>query len=151
MVDLYAVAPPGGYLDLATLEQLPRESGGVMVLYPTVSEASLPRDVHRVISRSTALHGTLRLRTSPEIVPARVYGHCFEDGKHENLHHLIACGPCDTVAFDFDFVLKEGFKSGREADPRPVVQLAFEYTAIFPARPPAPEDGAHPAAAAAMP
>lgn len=131
-MDLYAVSPPNGYLDLATLEQLPRESGGMLVLYPGVAEASMPRDVHRVVSRPTALHGTLRLRASPEIVPARAYGHCFEDGRFDNLHHLIACGPCDTVAFDFDYVLKEGFRSGREADLRPVVQMAFEYTVLFP-------------------
>lgn len=113
----------------------------MMVLYPTVAEASMPRDVHRVVSRPTALHGTLRLRTSPEIVPARAYGHCFEDGRFDNLHHLIACGPCDTVAFDFDFVLKEGFRSGREADLRPAVQMAFEYTVIFPSSSPQDAQG----------
>ena len=58
----------------------------------------------------------------------------------ENLQHVLACGPADCVAFDFDFV-SDGFAAppagGRGGEAKPAVQMAFEYTVIV--TPPAAE------------
>jgi len=135
VVDLFAVPPPGGAscLDLASLEPLPRLSCGVLAFYEHgPGDAPLPRDLHRILSQPTALHGTLRVRTCPELRVARAYGHCYEDRAHDALYHIIACGQHDTVAFDFEYATSEGFGAPSTVDQPPAVQVAFEYTILLP-------------------
>jgi hypothetical protein len=108
-------------------------------------------------SQPTALHATLRLRTSPELRAPRAYGHVVTDASFDAIYHMSTCGcvllvsqnrlqrapdaaawrirPHDCVAFDFEFASSEGFSAPSAVDQPPAVQLAFEYTIILPARP----------------
>ena len=77
------VAPPGGaaYCDLATLRFLSVESGGVVLLYGGVEDATLPQDLYRLLGRPSAFGGVLRVRTSKEFTAVRAYGHFFPDAQ----------------------------------------------------------------------
>ena len=122
VVDVFALPPAGTgttpgapFMDLGTVAPLARASGGLLALYPPTSPAAqtkatpllaspssaghpLARDVHRLMAGPAALHCTLKLRCSPELRPARVYGPFVGSARDGNVsrgdevHLMGACG-----------------------------------------------------------
>jgi hypothetical protein len=138
--ELFVVAPRDGEVqqpvDLASLKPLATLSGGSLLMYePSADDAwaSLPIDVHRLLSRRRAMQGMLRLRTSPEYRVARAFGHLTPDAEYGNLWHVVAADEQSSFAFDFEF--EDGFdsfKSEGEGEGEvvvPCIQLAFCYCA----------------------
>ena len=89
------------------------------------------QDVYRRLSTPCALNGLLRVRTSPEYRVARAYGQLFPDERYDNLAHIVACNASTAFAFDFEYTSAAGF--GASADNPPMLQVAFQYSAVLPA------------------
>lgn len=82
-----------------------------------------------VLTAGDALHCTLRVRTSAEIVArAARGGGIVPDETYEGLFHVPRCAPLDGFAFDLEHATKRGF--GRGGDCPPTAQMAFEFTQI---------------------
>ena len=73
------------------------------------------------------------MRTSPEFRVARAYGQLFPDERYDNLAHIVACNASTAFAFDFEYTSAAGF--GASADNPPMLQVAFQYSAMLPAEP----------------
>jgi hypothetical protein len=101
------------YCDLASLRFLCSMSGGVMLLYRTLEDSTLPQDLYRRLRQLRGLGGVLRLRTSVEFQPVRAAGPCIADQQYDNLYHVLACDSYDTFAFDFEFTAAQGFSQVR--------------------------------------
>lgn len=115
-IDLYVLlsTPPPlhPFVDLATLRSLPVLTGGALVLYPTLSDCSLPQDLFRQLRLLQGFRCLLRLRSSPEMIPVNVYGHLAADKEAENLFRVGGCDARKVYAVDWEFQGEEGFDSG---------------------------------------
>ncbi|XP_057955400.1 protein transport protein SEC23 D [Malania oleifera] len=127
-VDIFAVT--NEYTDLASLKFLSIESGGMLFLYSSTEDSTLPQDMYRMLSRPYAFGCILRLRTSSEFKPGHSYGHFFPDPQYENVQHIICCDSYATYAYDFDFANTVGFS--RHTSEPPMLQIAFQYTVVVP-------------------
>ena len=87
--------------------------------------------MYRRLSSPCALNGLLRVRTSPEFRVARSYGQLFPDERYDNLAHIVACNASTAFAFDFEYTSAAGF--GASAGNPPLLQVAFQYSAVLPA------------------
>ena len=71
-----------------------------------------------------ALCALLRVRTCPEVKIGRLYGKAQADRDHENLWHLVAAAPHDSLAFSLELAASRGFiaRSG-DRTPQPCIQV----------------------------
>lgn len=76
-MDLYAISRE--VMGLEVLEPLASNSGGQLCWYPDVEDSALPQDVYCRLAAPQARSCRLRLRTSPEFVVQRCYGHLIPD------------------------------------------------------------------------
>lgn len=114
-------------IGLRSLKFLTSFTGGNLVLYSSANNSSLPQDVYRHLSKSQALHGLLRIRTSKDFCVSESYGHFFPDENFENLYHLSLCDHYRSFAFDFELSSPNAFMDDYL---QPCIQVAFAYTEL---------------------
>jgi hypothetical protein len=66
----------------------------------------------------------LRVRTCRELHISKVYGKVQQDVDHENLWHMVAAGPQDTITFCLELASNRGFvPRASERLPKPCIQV----------------------------
>lgn len=128
MVGMYFVSRMP--VDVATISPLAQISGGRLILYEA-GEATLSQDVWQHLNDPAVVRGLLRLRCSPELTVADVYG-CgvYRDLEVPDVFHLSCHGHFSTLAADFDFTSDDGFTKASNATP--CVQVAFRGVFLEP-------------------
>ena len=121
-VDLFLT--PQGYMDLASLTPLARETGGDVQLYtpynPALDSPKLFNDLRWAIVRPTALEGVLRVRTSQGLTVTDHYGHfCQRSATDLDVPQM----DCDKALY-VSVKHEERLPSGAEA----AFQCALLYT-----------------------
>eukprot|EP00808_Paulinella_micropora_P015554 g11276.t1 len=123
--DLFLLPDKKSDMGLQELRFLSLLTGGNVMLYESIQNATLPQDLFRQLSSPQAFAGEFRLRTSPEFEVAALYGHTLANPRFENLFQLAGWDNRKTIAADFSFVSPQGFG---QYSATPYVQFAFAYT-----------------------
>lgn len=132
-IDLF-VHPASGFSGVEALAPLATTTGGSVFVYPDATEGTVAQDVLLRLATRRAIGCMLRLRTSTEFRVGRAYGHFVPDEELEDLHHIGACDPHASFAFDFEFATGDGFANrvGLGSVGSPCVQMAFAYSVMTP-------------------
>lgn len=129
--DLYVVSNLK-YSDLTSIRYLSLMTGGNLLLYETVEDASLPQDLYRQLKQNHAFDCIVRFRTSPEFHVSSVYGHLVADEQISDMFRIAGCDQSKIFSLNFDFESSRGFsdltKSPYQDDDRPMLQMAFAFT-----------------------
>jgi len=123
-IDLFVVT--NQYVGLSSIKFLSLITGGNIMTYSDLSNATLPQDIYRQFSRPQTSHGLLRIRTSEEFKVSTGYGHFYPDSGYENLYHVQGCDQFKSFAFDFEFNDRDGFYDSKRS--YGVIQMAYVYT-----------------------
>jgi hypothetical protein len=83
------------------------------------------QDLVKRVRTPQAMCALLRVRTCRELCVSKVYGKVQQDVDHENLWHVVAIGPHDSLTFCLELASSRGFvPRASERLPQPCIQVS---------------------------